>query len=316
MRNIARLAVYGILGVLGGVASAYAQPHTKETKIKVAYIASADFSSGFVAKEKGFFKKRGLDVEFVFVPLNSTTLPAALQSKSIEIGGTTATVLLQAADGGLDIVGVAGAGVAYKGATNSALLVRSELNLKSPADFVGKKIGTPGIGSLFYVLFRNWLIENGVDPKRVNFVEASYPTMSDILRSGNVDAVIASDPTMARIVEAGTGKIYAHFTDALPGEVPIIVYCATREWVNANPEAARAYRDAIEEGAAYVAANDKETREVIAKYIKLSPEVIEKMQIPRLRAALPESSMKIMIDIMTKQGMLQNKIDAAHVVMK
>jgi len=295
---------------------AASQSSPEPVKIRVAYIGSADFSSGFAAKEKGFFEKRGLDVELKYVPLNSTTLPAALLSQSIDIGGTTATVLLQAWDGGLALQAVAGAGVAYKGATNSAVLVRTDLDLKKPEDFIGKKIGTPGIGSLFYVLFRNWLMDGGVDPQKVNFIEAGYPQMADLLRKKNVDAVIASDPTISRIVEAGAGKVTVHFTDALPGDIPIIVYCATSEWVKKNPEAAHKFREAIAEGAAYVAKNEAETRDIIGKYIKLAPEVIATMQIPRLRADIPEASMQIMIDMMMRQKLLRKEPVAAELVMK
>ncbi len=46
-------------------------------KIKVAYTATSDFASGFIAAEAGHFKNRGLDVEFQLIPLNST-MPAAL----------------------------------------------------------------------------------------------------------------------------------------------------------------------------------------------------------------------------------------------
>lgn len=43
------------------------------------YTAVSDFASVFVAAEEGNFKKRNLDVELKFIPLNST-IPAALQS--------------------------------------------------------------------------------------------------------------------------------------------------------------------------------------------------------------------------------------------
>ena len=73
------------------------------------YTAVTDFASVFVAAEEGYFKKRGLDVELKFIPLNST-IPAALQSDSLQIGGPTPSVFLQAVDGGLDLVLVAGGG--------------------------------------------------------------------------------------------------------------------------------------------------------------------------------------------------------------
>ena len=73
------------------------------TKIVFGYTAVTDFASVFVAAEEGYFKKRNLDVELKFIPLNST-IPAALQSDSLQIGGPTPSVFLQAVDGGLDLV--------------------------------------------------------------------------------------------------------------------------------------------------------------------------------------------------------------------
>ena len=58
------------------------------------------------------------------------------------------------------------------------------MTIKEAKDFVGKKVGAPGIGAFLQVLFRKWLIEKGVDPESVNFVEVTFPTMSDALKSG------------------------------------------------------------------------------------------------------------------------------------
>uniref|UniRef100_UPI001954AA85 hypothetical protein n=1 Tax=Enterobacter cloacae TaxID=550 RepID=UPI001954AA85 len=63
----------------------------------------------------------------VLIGINSN-IPAALMSNSIQIGGPTATVFLQAADGGLGLVGIAGAS-AMTPANNqfTAVVVRNGL---------------------------------------------------------------------------------------------------------------------------------------------------------------------------------------------
>jgi len=40
------------------------------TKVVYGYTAVTDFASVFVAAEEGYFRKRGLDVELKFIPLN------------------------------------------------------------------------------------------------------------------------------------------------------------------------------------------------------------------------------------------------------
>ena len=142
------------------------------TKIVFGYTAVTDFASVFVAAEEGYFKKRGLDVELKFIPINST-IPAAIQSDSLQIGGPTPSVFLQAVDGGLDHVVVAGGGVTSKSITGFGLVARAGSGIKTAQDTVGKKIGVPGLGAFLHVTFRAWLKSQGVDYRKVNFVEAA-----------------------------------------------------------------------------------------------------------------------------------------------
>ena len=130
-----------------------------------------------VAIDEGIFKKHGLEVEMTPIGINSN-IPAAILSNSIQIGGPTSTVFLQAADGGLDLVAIAGASVMSPVSNgNITAFVRNGITIKEPKDFVGKKVGAPGLNAFLHVLFVKWLVEKGVDPKSVNFVEVTFPTM-------------------------------------------------------------------------------------------------------------------------------------------
>ena len=284
------------------------------TKIKVAYTGTSDFASGFVAAESGFFKKRGLDVEWQLIPLNST-MPAALQSGSIDLAGTTLPVLLQAVDSGLDLIAIAGSGSTLPQDQNFAIVVKNDITISKPEDYIGKRIGVPGLGAFLHVLFQNWLLEKGVDIKKVNFVEVSFPQMADVLRAGNVDGVITGEPFMSRIVQGNIGKVATFFNEVLKGEMPIIVYSSTRKWYEANKPAAKAFREAIAEGVQNVRKDETFLRESIGKYIKLPPEVLKTMPINgQWRAEIPQENMARWIEIMEKQKMLRTKLDLKKLV--
>lgn len=284
------------------------------TKMKVAYTATSDFASGFIAAESGYFKNRGLDVEFQLIPLNST-MPAALQSGSIDLAGTTLPVFLQAVDSGLDLIAIAGSGITLPSDQNFGIVVKTDITIAKPEDYAGKRIGVPGIGAFLHVLFQNWLIEKGVDIKKVTFVEVSFPQMADVLRAGNVDGVITGEPIMSRIVQANIGKVATYFNEVLKGEMPIIVYSSTRKWYEANKAAAKAFRDAIAEGVLNVRKDDAFLRASIGKYIKLPPEVLKTMPINgQWRAEIPEESMARWIGIMEKQRMLRTKLNLKRLV--
>ena len=125
--------------LLSGLAAASAAASLpawgQSSKILFGYTAVTDFASVFVAAEEGYFKKRNLDVELKFIPLNST-IPAALQSDSLQIGGPTPSVFLQSVDGGLDHVLVAGGGVTSKTITGFGLVARAGSGIKTAQDCI------------------------------------------------------------------------------------------------------------------------------------------------------------------------------------
>jgi len=307
--------------VLRGVAAAalsaaLAASAAAQTKIAVGYTAVTDFAAAFVAKEEGFFKKRGLDAELILIAINSN-IPAALMSNSIQFGGPTPSVFLQAVDGGLDLVAVSGASVsARENARGGGVVARTGVEIKTPQDFIGKKVGAPGLGAFLHVLFRQWLIEKGVDPRKVTFVEVSFPTMNDVLKGGTVDAVVTADPFMSRMVAAGTGTVAFHYLADLPEDKPQILYASTREWAQKNAAIVTAFREAITEGSAFVAANPDKTREHMGKHIKLPPEVLKTVLISKPDASLTVDQLKWWVDVMKGQDMFKTGPDAGKLLMK
>jgi NitT/TauT family transport system substrate-binding protein len=152
----------------------------------------------YVAKEQGFFDKRGLDVTLQTIPINPN-IPPALQSDSIQVGTVTPSVLMQAADGGLKLKVIAGGSLLTKESKTPAILVRKGVEIKSPQDFIGKRVGVGGFGATLHVLFRKWLADHGVDAKKVNFVEVALPQTLDVLRGGAIDAAVPAEPFATRI---------------------------------------------------------------------------------------------------------------------
>src|SRR6059058_6069815 len=205
-------------------------PVQAQTKIQIGCTATSDCASAMVAIDEGIFKKHGLDAEMVLIGINSN-IPAAILSNSIQIGGPTSTVFLQAADGGLDLVAIGGATVMSPTNQDSiAAFVRNGITVKEPKDFVGKKVGAPGLNAFLHVLFVKWLVEKGVDPKSVNFVEVTFPTMADIIKSGGVDVVLSGEPFITRMTNAGLGSVAAKYGAELGRSEPIIFYAASRDW--------------------------------------------------------------------------------------
>jgi NitT/TauT family transport system substrate-binding protein len=285
------------------------------TKIVFGYTAVSDFATLFIAREEGYFSKRGLDVEPKLIPLNPS-LPPAIQSDSLQMGGPTPSVFLQAVDGGLDHVVITGGGTTAKSMTGVGLVARAGAGIKTAQDCIGKKVGVPGLGAYLHVSFRAWLKSQGVDHTKVNFIEASFPQHGDLLRGGSIDAVVTADPFMTRIVSNGIGYVASYYTTFLPDGLPTLLYVAKREWVQKNPAAAKGFRESIVEAAAFLnnPKNMPKVREHIGKYIKLPPEVLATIQIGPPGAIVTEKQLAWWADAMQEQKMLRARPPLAKLI--
>ncbi|MBI5259927.1 MAG: ABC transporter substrate-binding protein [Burkholderiales bacterium] len=310
--------------VLASTAAALAAPtallapapaRAQGSRIVFGFTAVTDFSSVFVAAEEGYFKKRGLEVELKFIPINST-IPAALQADSLQIGGPTPSVYLQGVDGGLDHVVVAGGGATSKSVTGLGLLARAGSGIKTAQDCVGRKIGVPGLGAFLHVTFRAWLKQNGVDHRKVNFVEAAFPQHGDLLKGGTLDAVVSADPFMRRIADSGVAYVASYYSTFLPDGLPTIIHTARREWADKHPAQVKAFREAVVEAAAWMGkpANDAALRAHIGKYIKLPPEVLAKVQIAPPSPLVTSKQLDAWVALMKDQEMLKTAPNTATLI--
>jgi len=229
-------------------ASAGSLPSAAQTKkVAIGYASASDFLPAFIGKEKGCFERRDLDVTLTRIPIVSN-IPPALVAGSLQIGMSTATVLLQAVDGGIDLNVVAGATRMLKDNPTISLVVRKETQIKAATDVKGKKIGVPGVNSVADVMFRKWLKNNGVNLNDVTFIETPFPQMNDLLRAGSVDAVLAAEPIRSRIVDAGTGaRALEEYYVAVSPDSILAFWIATAAWAKANPDVVRKFRECLVE---------------------------------------------------------------------
>lgn len=289
-----------------GVTAALLALHTgtalAQTRIKVGYTGIPDFAAVFIAKEEGFFEKRKLQVELQQITLTSSVPPAVL-SDSVQIGGTTPPVFLQAVQSGLSVVGVANGSV-YNNSTNMVgVLARAGSGIASAQDLVGKKLAVPGLGGTLHLLARKWLTDKGVDPKAVTFIEVPLPQMPDVLKGGSVDAVVTGEPFIGRMVQGQIASVVPGFASAFPNGFSNVLYITTRQWAAANGPALTAFREALAEAVAFANSNRDQAYVDLGKYFKVPPPVLKATPWPQLQVELAEPQLTFWSDAMRDQGM-------------
>jgi len=279
--------------------------------LKMLYTSVTGFTSAYVAQDEGFFKKRGIDVEFVLTP-SSGNNPPALVSGSVQIAGPTLPTLLQANDAGLDLVVWSG-GAVYP-LSGDVLVARQGSGIKKPADLKGKTVGVPGLGALLDFMLRRNLKQNGVDPSTVKFVEVGFTQAADALKSGRIDAYPAEAPFTARILSSKAGYEVADWLSSTPDGTLTTVYAATRKWAEANKDTIAALRAAMKEADEYIKTHHEEENKAIAHYTHLPVAVVNMLPPPNLTVDVTPKQIQFWIDIMKEQHALKGNPDPAKVL--
>ena len=300
-----RIVLFAALAAFSG-ASALAQ-----TKINLGYTQANAFMAAFVAKDKGFFAKRGLDVNVQIVPQGST-IAGAMAGGSLQAGTLTPPAFLLAVEGGLEQQIVAAATYQAKSNPTIGVLAREGSNIKTAADMRGKRIGVPGLHGGNHVVTMKWLANNGVDPKQVTFVETSFGQMNDLLKAGQVDLVVPVEPFISRIQQAKTGYLVT---------VPTIVdsylesfYIMNKDFIQKNPKAARDFKEAIREAVDWIGKNEAEARKTQIAYLKLPEAAAMAIKLPTFAVDVPAKDVQLWIDLLKDFGVTKGTATAQQVI--
>lgn len=208
----------------------------------------------FVGVDKGFFAKNGLDGKVV-VRNTGAQLTKSLKAGQIDFAPAAFTNLPAALERGIKVRGVVGyVGGSYKKSTTDEMVgiaVRPGTGIKSIKDLKGKKIGAT-FGSTGDLYLRTLLERNGIGVGGVRRINVRPPSLVSLFDSGGVDAMVAWEPYLTRMVDkvkgssiVSRGGDYVCFCAGMHG-VPERVYKdkkATQAFVNGMSEAAAYVRD-------------------------------------------------------------------------
>ena len=262
MWNFGKIVALGILVSALPSGAAFSEP----AKISIGYPPATDFLAAYVAKEKGIFAKHDIDATMVKIPVVNN-LPSAIVANSIQIGMSTIPTLLQADDGGLNLVLIAGAARHTKAHPFISLLARSGVTYSKPSDLIGKTVGVPGINSVIDVMLRKWLLDNKVPLDKVKVIEAPLPQLPNVLKSGSIDYVAIVEPFRTGIVRSKAGTLAAeYFAEANP-DVLVSCWIASADWAKKNPDAVKNFRASLDEALEFIEKNPAESKEIEKKFI-------------------------------------------------
>lgn len=284
----------------------------KLTPVRAAYVPVATWLPAWVAKDKGIFEEHGLDV--TLSPTQNLSLLPGTVGKQFEFAASTPPDLIKAAAAGLDVVATAGEAIETRNNQSFQLITRKDAGIEGPEDLKGKRIAAPTLGAVMHVATLYWLKQNGVDPDSVTGVEVPFPNMGDQLKAKNVDAVEALVPFTTVLLAQESNVSLGDPMLAVGDEVLFPFWISSGSWARDNRPIIKAWIDSLTEAKAWMDENPKETREILAKYSKLPPAVVEKVPFPTYRFTITSEELGVWVDILNELGQLSNPVDKEELV--
>ena len=299
-QRLRRTAMAAIILLLAPINFAAAQ-----SKITIGVPPVPEFVLPMIAVENGYFREHGLDATIRIIP-GGQSMPAALQSNSLQIAALSTASLIQVTDSGLDLVIVSGGAIASVNDTNYGIVAGANSGIEKPEDFVGKKIGTPGLGSFFHIMAREWFRRKGVDWRKITFVESTFPQLADLLKAGTVDAVLTTNPFLQRAAVPGLGGKVFYIAADLPDRLPPFVYAASRAWAETHRDAVAGFKAAMDKAIAFEESDIPRALEIFGKNVKMPPEIVKTLTINKLDTNVTPQQVQLWVEMMEKQDMLRN----------
>lgn len=264
----------------------------------------------FIAKDQGFFAAHGIDATLQLMTSNATSIPSALVGNSIQVGGTTLPVVLQADDSGLNVKAIAGSGSYVPGNHLSAIVVPADSPVQKPKDLEGKSVGVTGLNNMVHIILVKWFADQGADPKKIHFVEIQIQQTPDLVKSKAVDAAVAFEPFLSRIVASGTGRVLSYYTDFVPQGTATMVWAVAGDYAAAHPETVKAIRAALADSMAYHKAHPDRDEPTLEKYLPVPPAVLKTIPPSVYINDIGASQVTYWSGMMTDQKLIAKPADA------
>jgi len=232
-------------------------------------ISSATKTFGYgplwVASQKGFFERQGLDVELVVIRASDVGIQA-LAGGSLEIAGSASDAPIAAIEKGLDLVIVGGI---INGLSQSIMAAKK---FKTYADLRGATFGAISLTSGVTFALRQVLKAKGLEYPRDYklLVIGGTPQTYAALLSGQIDAAALSLPVNYAAEEHGFNEI-GRFIDVIPN-YQLAALSTKRSWADKNRPVLVRVMKAMAETMHWLYRNKEAGADLLAKEMKLKPE--------------------------------------------
>ncbi|MBR5272062.1 MAG: ABC transporter substrate-binding protein [Clostridia bacterium] len=252
----------------------------KSTKITVVldWTPNTNHTGLFVAQAKGYFEQVGLEVEIVQPAADSAETLVASGKAQFGISFQDSLAPAFIGESPLPVTAVA----AVIQHNTSGIVSRAGEGIDRPKGLEGKKYATWDM-DVEKATIRDVMKADGGNFDLVELIPSTVTDEVSALKSGSVDAIWIFYGWAGIACEvAKLDTDYFAFADIDPAfdyYTPVII--GNNDWLNENPETAKAFIDAVSKGYNYAVENPRDAADILMEYapeLKSNSELVYKSQ--------------------------------------
>jgi len=257
MKKLLALAMLAICLSTGFLASA--GPAAAST-VKIGVQPWLGYGPWWIAAEKGFFAKHGVDAEVVNFTWDAD-MSAAVASGRVQVIAAATNTLIAIRNQGVDLQGFLVLDSAYE-----ADAVLAPNSVKSIAELKGKKVAYEA-GATSDLLINYALKENGMSIKDIEPINMAAADAGLALIAGRVDVAVTYEPYISAALRQGEGYKVLYTGAEKPGLISDVAVSSST-YIKENPKTIEALIKAWDDAVRFLNDNPDEGGKIIADAVK------------------------------------------------
>ena len=234
-----------------------------QEKIRLSYSALDSAAIWYVAMERGFYKKYGLDAELIFIPTTTTTI-ASVIAGDVKVANTTGGGVANAVVGGASLVTVG----CYVNTLPYELVVHE--SVKSSENLRGKMIGISRVGSASDIAARVLIKALGLEPvKDVPIIQVGgSPERAAAFRTGKIIG-FPSPPGIINLAKGMPHRVLISTADFQKRfDFPFVCATTTKIYFASHRDTVKKVLMALIEASHFFKTRKEESKKIVAKYMR------------------------------------------------
>jgi len=285
----------------------------EKAKLTVAVLPIPDVAPLYIAISKGFFKAEGLTVTPQIVQSSSFGMEA------MQAGTMDATLMNYIAmfsseeknPGQYKLVADC-----FQAVPDSFdIVVNADSPIQTVQDLKGKTISVASLNSISTLAVDTTLKANGLDAKRdgIKYVPMKFPDVPPALKAKQIDSAWIPEPFISALQQGGARRIADTMTGPM-ADFPIAGWAVTTDFAKKNPKTVAAFQRAVNKAQQLASSDRKAVEAVLPSYTKIDAKTASVITLGVYPAALSETRLQRVADLMTEFGYLTKSVDVKPMI--